>query len=417
MRNKILISVILSLCGSLHAQVLTLDSVLNTIIRRNPALKMYDSRIRSSSEYAAGAGALDPPQVGAGFFMTPYNPMMWPADDVSGSQGMGSFMLSAEQMFMNRRKRNANGEVMRGMANVDRQMQSAMRNEMFAMAKMSYYMLVILQKKLAVLSESEKLLDYLVKSAELRYTHGMDKLSGYYKSEAMLAEMRGMKLMAEFEAVQQRITLNTLMNVDKDAVFAIDTSLAISDGPMQEVDSAYIATKTSGYRAITENINLLRARQNLERARLKPDFGIKYDHMVGFGRQPQQFSLMGMMTIPIAPWSSKMSRSAVNGLSYEIEALGFEQQAAVIRIAGTLGSYREQMRTKDQQLQLYVRQIIPSIRKNYEVSLLAFEQNKEELFMVLDAWQNLKLIQLNYLDMLFSRMELKVKYEKELEIR
>jgi outer membrane protein TolC len=417
MKFKIFIIAGLALCHVLQAQVLTLDSVLSVITRRNPELRMYDSRIRSSSEYAAGARALDPPQVGAGFFMTPYNPMMWQADDMVGSPGMGSFMLSAEQMFMNRQKRNANGEVMLGMANVDRQMQGSMRNEMFAMAKMSYYMWVILQKKLAVLAESDKLLDYLVKSAELRYTHGMDKLSGYYKSDAMLADIKSMKLMTEFEIEQQRITLNTLMNRDKQIKFQIDTALIIKQEFTQDIDSSYIASKTSGYKLITENMNLLRAKQNFERARLKPDFGVKYDHMIAFGRQPQQFSLMGMMTIPIAPWSSKMSKSTVNGLTYEIEALAFQQQAALNTIAGTLTSYREQIKTKDQQLQLYVSQIIPSLRKNYEVSLLAFEQNKEELFMTLDAWQNLKLIQLNYLDMLYSRLELQVRYEKELEIR
>ena len=57
------------------------------------------------------------------------------------------------------------------------------------------------------------------------------------------------------------------------------------------------------------------------------------------------------------------------------------------------------------------------MKKNYETSLLAFEQNKEELFMTLDAWQNLKLVQLSYLDMLNELLQLQVNYEKELEIR
>jgi hypothetical protein len=39
--------------------------------------------------------------------------------------------------------------------------------------------------------------------------------------------------------------------------------------------------------------------QNCSREnKIMPEFGIKYDHMFAFGTQPQQFSLMGMITIP-----------------------------------------------------------------------------------------------------------------------
>ena len=32
---------------------------------------------------------------------------------------------------------------------------------------------------------------------------------------------------------------------------------------------------------------------------LKPQFGVRYDHMFGFGGLPMQYSLMGMLKIPI----------------------------------------------------------------------------------------------------------------------
>lgn len=51
------------------------------------------------------------------------------------------------------------------------------------------------------------------------------------------------------------------------------------------------------------------------------------------------------------------------------------------------------------------------MKKNYELSLLAYEQNTEELFMVLDAWQNYKLIQLSYYDQLMELLALQIEYE------
>ena len=52
-----------------------------------------------------------------------------------------------------------------------------------------------------------------------------------------------------------------------------------------------------------------------------------------------------------------------------------------------------------------------------EFSRLAYEQNTEELFMVLDAWQNLKLMQLSYVDQLMELISLQTQYENQLEIK
>ena len=85
----------------ISAQVLTIDNILTVIEKNNPELKIDDARIKAFNAYANGAKSLDPPQVEAGFFMTPYDVQMWKADSMTNSEGMGSFMISAQQMFMN----------------------------------------------------------------------------------------------------------------------------------------------------------------------------------------------------------------------------------------------------------------------------------------------------------------------------
>ncbi len=49
---------------------------------------MYDADIRSMDEAAKGARSWMPTELGAGFFMTPYNPKMWKAGmkDMDGNQ-------------------------------------------------------------------------------------------------------------------------------------------------------------------------------------------------------------------------------------------------------------------------------------------------------------------------------------------
>ena len=383
----------------------------------HPELKMYDAQINAYDAYAKGAKSLEPPQVGAGFFMTPYNTQMWKSDPMTGSSGMGSFMLSAQQMFSNPKKLNANATYMQSMSKVEKEMKNATRNELFSMAKMSYYEWQVMKKKLKILSESEELLIYIIESTEIRYTYGMDKLSAYYKAKAMLGDVQQMKIMIETEISQKRIELNTIMIRNKEQEFDIDTTFVLKDYDSFVTDTTIITTNRSDYKALSQNANLLQSKQRYERSKRLPDFGLKYDHMLAFGTQPKQFSLMAMMTIPIAPWSSKLYKSSVAGLNYEIEVVRNQQQTLVNNASGFIQSLKSQIKNKKQQISLYEKTIIPSMRKNYQVTLLAYEQNTEELFMALDAWQNLKVAQLGYFDLLNDLLQLQVQFEKQLEIK
>jgi len=416
-KGILLITVILTNSSKVFSQVMSLENILNEIEKSQPELKKYDAKINAYNTYASGAKALDAPQVGAGFFMTPYNQQMWKADPSMNTNGMGSFMLSAQQMIMNPKKLNANSDYMKSMSGVETQMKGAMKNELFSMAKMSYYEWVVLKKKSNILKESENILKYLIESTELRYKYGMDKLNAYYKAKGMLGDIQTMTVMTNQEINQKIIELNTLMNRDKNITFDIDTILKFNEYEKSLVDSAAIMNARSDFKVLKQNENLLRAKQTFENSKRLPDFGVKYDHMLAFGKQPQQFSLMAMVTIPIAPWSSKMYKSTVKGLNYEIEAAKLEQQGFVNNVTGAIENIKVKIKNKKQQIELSEKVVIPSMRKNYETALLAYEQNTEELFMVLDAWQNLKLMQLNYLDQLMELAVLQIQYENQLEIK
>ena len=417
LKGLIILAISLLNVPKMFSQVVTLENVLNEIEKNQPELKKYDAKINAYNTYATGAKSLDAPQVGAGFFMTPYNPQMWKADPSMNTNGMGSFMISAQQMIMNPKKLNANSDYMKSMSGVETQMKGSIRNELYSMAKMSYYGWVVLKRKTTVLKESEGILKYLIESTELRYKYGMDKLNAYYKAKGMLGDIQTMIVMTNQEISQKMIELNTLMNRDKNITFDIDTVLKNNDYEKSIIDSTAIINSRSDFKVLKQNENLLRAKQSFENSKRLPDFGLKYDHMLAFGKQPQQFSLMAMVSIPIAPWSSKMYKSTVSGLNYEIESIKLEQQGFVNNVSGAIENIKVKIKNKKQQIELSEKVVIPSMKKNYETALLAYEQNTEELFMVLDAWQNLKLMQLNYLDQLMELAELQVQYENQLEIK
>jgi outer membrane protein TolC len=222
--------------------------------------------------------------------------------------------------------------------------------------------------------------------------------------------------MIESEIKQKMIALNTLMNQDEETSFNIDTTYSVKSYEIDLHDTAYISTVRSDYKTISQNINMLRTKQIYEQSKQNPDYGLRYDHMFAFGKQPQQFSLMFMATIPIVPWSSKAYKANIAGLSLEMEALKQQQQSVLNNTDGEVRLLKEQIKSKKEQLSLYEKSIIPSIKKNYESMLIAYEQNTEELAMTIDGAQNLKTIQISYLDQLMELLMLQVKYERELEI-
>ncbi len=71
--------------------------------------------------------------------------------------------------------------------------------------------------------------------------------------------------------------------------------------------------------------------------------------------------------------------------------------------------------TLAKQIENYDRRITPALRKNYETLMLAYEENKEDLPIVIDAWETLTMTQLQYLDTVQRYYEMIVSYEKQLE--
>ena len=50
---------------------------------------------------------------------------------------------------------------------------------------------------MAILHQNEKLLDFMIRNAEIRYKNGLEKISAYYKAKAALGNVQNMRLMFE----------------------------------------------------------------------------------------------------------------------------------------------------------------------------------------------------------------------------
>jgi outer membrane protein TolC len=416
---KLIIPVLL-LHTSASAQILELPDILNNVQRSYPSLKMYDAEIQSLDAAAKGARNWMPPEISTGLWMTPYNTGLWNGTKADGNipaqSGMGSYMITAQQMFPNKKYNDANEAYMKAMSAVTKENKQATLNDLLAAAKTNYYEWIVIEKKLAVLAESEKLLNFMITNAETRYKNGLGKISAYYKAKASLGNIENMRVELQNEIVQKRIALNTLMNRNKRKEFLVDTGYVIKDYSTIVFDSTLFYNNRSDIKAIDENIQLSYLKQDVERQSLKPQFGVQYSHMFGHGNAPMLFSVMGTVKIPM-PWSTRANKANIESLQYKAQSLAEQKAAMANDYSGTAYQMQQNIQAKKKQVALFENNILAALIKNYQSNLLAYGQNTEELFELYDSWETLNNTQLDYFSQLQQLLRMQVDLEKLLEIK
>jgi outer membrane protein, heavy metal efflux system len=403
---------ILLFTGASSAQVITLDSVLAAIDRQNPMLQQYNHKVSALNTYTEGATSWMAPMVGAGPYWYPY-----PGQKLMDERDKGMFMFNIEQDIPSPGKQRSRREYFNSRAGVEEQGRAIQYNALRSEAKSLYYDWMVLEKKLNVLNKNQRIVEMMLDLARVRYPYNQGSLGNIYKAEGRLYEVQNMILETNSEIEEKGFRLKALMNDHSDRVFLkIDSTTKVSFDPNKLLyDTASLVANRSDVQQINRSIQVMQQNQLLQKAQAKPDFRIRYEHMQPRGNMPMQFSLMAMVSIPIVPWASKMYKSESAGMNFEIEAMKKEQEGILLESKGMLIGMATQLKRMQQQLTNYQDKIIPALRKNYETVMLAYEENREQLPIVIDGWEAWNMAELEYLEKLQNYYSMIVRYEKEIE--
>jgi outer membrane protein, heavy metal efflux system len=396
-----------------HAQqdssVLRLDEVLTRMDTSYPALLQYNQKLRAVEASAQGARSWMPPTVSVGLDRFGYQPRMWSEESPMNQAGV---MIAAEQMFPNPSKLDSRSNAVSAQSAPLRYDSAWLKNSLRADARFYYYRRVTAERKLFILQESIVILDMLIATAEARYAVNQADLSTIFKAKARRAELANMETMLRAQIAESNIGINTLMNRDLSTPFRVDTAIRlrnIANSPA--FDSLQ---KRSDLLAVDASIYAMRQEQAAMRAGLGPDFGVRVAHMQMLG-MPNQFSVMGMMVIPIAPWSSGMYRSEIRAMDYRIGDMELEKQNMQLMARRMAAEKLVMLRSETQQLRNYDSLIVPAYRDNYDAALLAYRNNTGSFFVLLDAWDMLLMKKLEAADQLYKVLLLQTQYEYEIE--
>lgn len=423
LKNRYILSlIIVMLCFRAEAQVLTFDSVKVMILSQNPELEMYRQQAKSMEAMAEGAKAWEAPQIGAGFFMTPYKTYYWrpQVESFNGMNekmpGMGSFMIQGKQMIPNPSKLNANQEYLKSVSSIETESGNASANKLLYDAKKLFSEIQIINRKILILKEAEKTLETMITIGESKLAYNQEMLSTIYKGKSQKAQLQNERVMLENERKQKLYYLSSLMNRKKEHLFEVDSQIVIKEYEKAAIDTVQIRFNRSDMLVLDNNIKVTLLKQKVERYKSRPDFGIEFGHMFAFGENPNQFTLMGMMSIPIAPWSSKMYRSNVLAYNHQVKAYYSQKQAIMNESVGMIYGLKNEISSAKYQLDLYETMILPSLKKSYDLAMIAYAQNTEELFVALDAQMNFQMAKIQYEDITLKLLHLQAEYEKQLQI-
>jgi outer membrane protein, heavy metal efflux system len=391
------------------AQILSLDSVFYYIDSNNPMLKEFDEKIKAQNAYAEGANSWMAPMVGVGPYWFPYS-----KPETHESQGM--YMAQVEQDIPNPAKIKAKRNYLLSMGNIQVEGRAFRFNELKSEAKELYYGSIIALRQLAVLDENKQILEMMIKLARIRYPYNQGSLGSIYKAEARLLEIENMRLMTEGEIEQSITRLKSLMDLSPSRSVSVDTTTLVNFDPKESIDLPDLEFRRSDVRQLDQTIKTMRLNQQLQQSSAKPDFRFRFEHMQPRNSSmPTQFSAMAMISIPIAPWASKMYKSEVKGMESEIASMQKGREAILLETKGMLASMRIQLQRMAQQLDNYQTKILPALKKNYQVTMLAYEENREQLPIVIDGWEAYTMAKMEYLNKQRDYYMMIVSYEKALE--
>ncbi|MDB9381230.1 TolC family protein [Nodularia spumigena CS-584] len=390
-------------------QVLSLDTILQRIDKKNVLLQSYSLKAEGYKYSGDAATAWMAPMVGVGTFMTPY-----PFQEVMDDRDKGSLMFRIEQDIPNVGKLNKKKKFIQSQGNIENATRAVTLNDYKSKAKQLYYSWMVAEQRMKVLDQNEKIMLTMKKIEEVRYPYNQSQLGNVYKIDARIEENKNMVRMQEGEIAKARAWLNSLMNQPGNADFAIDTSINPVFNPALH-DTTSLAGVRGDIKKMDAGIESMQLSIEAMKAEKNPSFKIQFDHMNSFDKMmPKAYSVMAMMSIPIAPWSSKMYKSDVKAMQYNVQAMEKEKSAMLQETQGMLYGMQYEILTMQKRIQGLETKIIPSMQKSLDVNFLNYQENKLQIPVVIDSWEALNMLQNNLLDEKLKLYQMIVDYEKEL---
>ena len=379
-------------------QPLTLQEIVNTAIKSNPAVVETEKRWEEKFNRIPVATAQ--PNLKVGFMKDDI-----PTSSLNPGDGMMTeFTISQE--FMNPSKLKLMGKMAENEANMSKTSWDEKQVAVYVQAKQAYYDYLYSKQALAIGKESQQLMGQLAKLAQVNYSTGMVPLQDTLKAQTEFSQMTiDLLNMASMEAVA-KAKINNLMGRSTNTAFEVKEEFT---APPPDFDLAgLIKTATESKSSVVGMQYQADMAQNgidLAKKQKLPDFEVSLgykknkepmiDVMTMSGMDPKimvedrkpAWSIEVMAMFPI--WQGK------NKAEIKAAEAGYEASQAALQNMKNMAELDVQMalteaQTSWRQIELYESTIVPQAEQNYQAAVVGYTHGKADFMTVLDGVNTLR---------------------------
>ncbi|CVK18180.1 TolC family protein [Sporomusa sphaeroides] len=379
-------------------QPLTLQEIVNTAIKSNPAVVETEKRWEEKFNRIPAATAQ--PNLKVGFMKDDI-----PTSSLNPGDGMMTeFTISQE--FMNPSKLKLMGKMAENEANMSKTSWDEKQVAVYVQAKQAYYDYLYSKQALAIGKESQQLMGQLAKLAQVNYSTGMVPLQDTLKAQTEFSQMTiDLLNMASMEAVA-KAKINNLMGRSTNTAFEVKEEFT---APPPDFDLAgLIKTATESKSSVVGMQYQADMAQNgidLAKKQKLPDFEVSLgykknkepmiDVMTMSGMDPKimvedrkpAWSIEVMAMFPI--WQGK------NKAEIKAAEAGYEASQAALQNMKNMAELDVQMalteaQTSWRQIELYESTIVPQAEQHYQAAVVGYTHGKADFMTVLDGVNTLR---------------------------
>ncbi|MCM0761576.1 TolC family protein [Sporomusa sphaeroides DSM 2875] len=379
-------------------QSLTLQEIVNTAIKSNPAVVETEKRWEEKFNRIPVATAQ--PNLKVGFMKDDI-----PTSSLNPGDGMMTeFTISQE--FMNPSKLKLMGKMAENEANMSKTSWDEKQVAVYVQAKQAYYDYLYSKQALAIGKESQQLMGQLAKLAQVNYSTGMVPLQDTLKAQTEFSQMTiDLLNMASMEAVA-KAKINNLMGRSTNTAFEVKEEFT---APPPNFDLAgLIKTATESKSSVVGMQYQADMAQNgidLAKKQKLPDFEVSLgykknkepmiDVMPMSGMDPKimvedrkpAWSIEVMAMFPI--WQGK------NKAEIKAAEAGYEASQAALQNMRNMAELDVQMalteaQTSWRQIELYESTIVPQAEQSYQAAVVGYTHGKADFMTVLDGVNTLR---------------------------
>ena len=352
-------------------------------LKQNPSLGQIEARIRVARSKIAQAKAFPDPLLSVGLINMPFSPAKFNATAMTGLQ------FTATQVIPWPTKLSFAGKIARGRVKVTAESLREARLRLSALVRATALILVFIDAEERITKQHGKILDALIKVADVRYRVNQGLLQDLLKAKLARSTIvdRLQKIARRREAVEAR--LNALLGrstTGKVPKFALPPPSKLKHTIAQLVDLA--VRKRPLLAKWRKRIRVEQLRRRQARTGFLPDFGVSftYRYRQDTGADPvngMDFWSIGV-AIRIPLWSLSATKARVReaeaGVTRERQGL----RSALLNVARDVRTARDAIRHLEARSRIYNHRILPQARQVLQASIMAYTTGKVTFLTVLD---------------------------------